>query len=282
MSYQRIIMVSLALLLAMVLPLQAAPAKGKPVKPLKQWSGSVDGLSLQKAAPEVIVAAPELKKLWQAWKVSGPVPKVDFAKELVVVSTTRGSILRFGATLDEQGNLQVVGVSTMDLRPGFRYVIAVVSREGVKTVNGKELVAAAAEPSANPSKAKDIKDFGVKDVEVRSVQSLKVDKLNQEIAAARQGGQAWPQQAVLVALKCSTEGLKGHTKLIEVRTPPEQRNEAVVTITESGYLDDAIGGERWRLWLAQDPEGTWTVKRALWAQLCQRPSHKYYAAEACP
>ena len=281
MSGKRIMMVIMALVLATVLPLQAGAAKRKPVKPLKQWSGSVEDLSLQKAAPEVIVAAPELEKLWQTWKVKGSVPKVDFAKELVLVSTTRGSILRFAATLDEQGNLQVVGVATRDLRPGFRYVIAVVSREGVKTVNGKEL-AAAAKPSASPNQAQDIKDFGVKDVEVRSVKSLDVGKLNQKIAAAKQSGKAWPQQAVLVALQCSTEGFKGHTKAIEVRTPPEQRNEAVVTVTESGYLDDAIGGERWRLWLAQDPQGTWTVKRALWAHLCQRPTHKYYAAEACP
>ncbi|MEJ2093094.1 MAG: hypothetical protein P8X65_12965 [Syntrophobacterales bacterium] len=109
-----------------------------------------------------------------------------------------------------------------------------------------------------------------------------MEKLNQEIAAAKQSGKAWPQQAVLVALKCSTEGLKGRAKVIEVHTPPEQRQEAVVTVTESGYLDDAISGERWRLWLAQDPEGIWTVKRALWAQLCQRPTHKYYSAAACP
>jgi hypothetical protein len=30
-------------------------------------------------------------------------------------------------------------MATRDLRPGFRYVIATVSREGVKTVNGKQL-----------------------------------------------------------------------------------------------------------------------------------------------
>ena len=282
MIFKRIMMICLGLLLTTVLPLQAGPAKGKPLKPLKQWSGSVEDLSLQKAAPEVIVSAPELEKLWQAWKVPGPVPQVDFAKELVVVTTTRGSRLRFGATLDEQGNLQVAGMATRDLRPGFRYVIAVVSREGVKSVNGKELAAAAAKSSANPSQAKNIKDFGVTDVEVRSVKSLNVEKLNQEITAAQKSGQARPQQAVLVALKCSSEGLKGHTKVIEVRTPPEQGQEAMVTVTESGYLDDAIGGERWRLWLAQDPQGIWTVKRALWAQLCQRPTHTYYSADACP
>ena len=106
-----------------------------------QWSGSVEDLSLMKRAPEFILSAQELKELWEAWKVASPVPQVDFAKNFVVVSTTRGSILRFGAILDKKGNLQIVGMATKDLRPGFRYVIAVISREGVKTVNGKKLAA---------------------------------------------------------------------------------------------------------------------------------------------
>jgi len=142
MSYQRLMIMVIALLVAWTLPLPAAPAKGKPVTSLKQWSGSVDDLSLLEGTPEVILAAQELEKLWQAWKVPGPAPKVDFSENLVLVLTTRGSILRFGATLDDQGNLQVGGLATRDLRPGFRYVIAVVSRNGVKTVNGKELAEA--------------------------------------------------------------------------------------------------------------------------------------------
>jgi hypothetical protein len=142
MFYKRIILAVTAMLLVMALPLQAGSPERKPVRPSKKWSGSVDDLSLKKAAPEFILSAKELEKLWQTWKVTGPVPQVDFAKNLVVVSTTQGSRLRFAANLDKKGNLQVVGLATRDLRPGFRYVIAVVSREGVKTVNGKKLAAA--------------------------------------------------------------------------------------------------------------------------------------------
>jgi len=137
---KRLMIMVLALLVVTALPLQAGPPQGKQVKPLQQWSGSVDDLALLKGAPEVILSAAELEKLWQAWHVPGPVPKVDFAENLVLVLTTRGSVLRFGATLDDQGNLQVLGLATRDLRPGFRYVIAVVSREGVKTVNGKTVL----------------------------------------------------------------------------------------------------------------------------------------------
>jgi len=152
MPSQRIIYLILAMVLAMAFPFQAGASRAKPVKPVKQWSGSVDDLSLMKTAPEFILSAKELEELWRAWKVAGPVPQVDFAKHLVVVDTTRGSRLRLGATLDGKGNLQVLSMATRDLRPGFRYVIAVVSRAGVKSVNGKDLVAKTSESKPKPSK----------------------------------------------------------------------------------------------------------------------------------
>jgi hypothetical protein len=48
-----------------------------------------------------------------------------------------GSRLSLAASLEDKGNLQVLGRATLDFRPGFRYVIASVSRKGVKTMNGK-------------------------------------------------------------------------------------------------------------------------------------------------
>jgi hypothetical protein len=76
--------------------------------------------------------------------------------------------------------------------------------------------------------------------------------------------------------------MKGHTKIIEVKTPPEQRDTATITVTGSGYLDDAISGERWRIWLKKGATSTWTIHRALWAQLCARPGRRFYSAEKCP
>ena len=105
-----------------------------------KWSGSVDDEKLMKDAPEVITSAKTLEKIWQTWKVKGEVPKVDFGKFLVVGVYSRGSKLNMGgATLDEKGNLTVLGFGTRDLAPGFRYVLGTVSKDGVKTVNGKAL-----------------------------------------------------------------------------------------------------------------------------------------------
>ena len=111
----------------------------KAVKLVKEWKGSVEDADLAKDAPEYIADAKSLEKLWKKWKIEGKVPEVDFKKEIVIVSTTVGSRLNLSARLDDKGNLQVLGVATRDLVPGFRYVLATVSREDVKTVNGKEL-----------------------------------------------------------------------------------------------------------------------------------------------
>jgi hypothetical protein len=109
------------------------------VKLTKQWTGSAKDEKLAKDAPEVITDAKTFEKLWNAWKVGDKVPEVDFTKEIVILSTTSGSKISLSASLDDKGNLSVLGAATADFGPGFRYVIATVSREGVKKVNGKEL-----------------------------------------------------------------------------------------------------------------------------------------------
>jgi hypothetical protein len=132
--------------LAMLVPLAIvavlvsdARAEKKPVKLEKEWKGSVVDESVAKDPPAVIGDAKALEKLWKAWRIEGKVPDVDFEKQLVILTTTSGSKLRLSATLDDKGNLAILGLGTRDLRPGVRYVIATVSREGIKTVNGRKL-----------------------------------------------------------------------------------------------------------------------------------------------
>lgn len=282
MSFRPSFLTSLAILLAVCFPLQVFSASKRPVTPSQQWSGSVADLSLSKAVPEVIIAEKDLENLWAVWKVPDPVPKVDFSRELVAVLTTQGSKMRLSATLDEIGNLEVLGVATRDLRPGFRYVVAVLSREGVKTVNSKELIDKTEKASSRISSTQDHADFGASDDKVHSVKNLDTNKINAEVSKAAGKGEIWPKEAILVALKFIGSGLKGSTKIIDARMPPEQSDTATITVTESGYLDDAIGGERWRLWLEKDADGSWTIRRALWAQLCSRPGKRFYSAENCP
>jgi hypothetical protein len=68
------------------------------------------------------------------------VPEIDFKKEIVIVETTRGGSLRVGTLkLTDKGDLRVAAIATRDLRPGFRYAVLVLPREGVKSINGKEI-----------------------------------------------------------------------------------------------------------------------------------------------
>jgi hypothetical protein len=131
--------VLLAVLAVVASVASQARADKKEVKTTKEWKGSVDDEKLQKEASEFITDGKALEKLWKAWKVEGKVPEVDFKKEIVIVITASGSKVNAIANLDDKGNLEVLGMGTLDLAPGFRYVIATVSRDGVKTVNKKDL-----------------------------------------------------------------------------------------------------------------------------------------------
>ncbi len=126
-----------AFVLSIVAPADAEAQKKK-VAVGKKWNGSVDDEKAMK--PDCITSAKGLEAVWKAWKIEGDMPKIDFKKDIVVAVYSVGSKLSLaGASLDDKGNLDVVGFGTRDLRPGFRYVLGVVSKEGVKTVNGKEV-----------------------------------------------------------------------------------------------------------------------------------------------
>jgi hypothetical protein len=115
-----------------------AAAQSKKVEITMHWSGSVEDEKAIK--PECLTSAKGLEAVWKAWKHKGDVPEVDFTKSMVVAVYSVGSKLTMArATLDGNGDLTVLGVGSRDIRPGFRYVLGVVSREGVKTVNKKDL-----------------------------------------------------------------------------------------------------------------------------------------------
>jgi hypothetical protein len=144
------------------------------------------------------------------------------------------------------------------------------------------LVVPAGTAWGSPDMAAAIKDFGVTELEVRSVQALDHQQFNGQVQAAAARGEAWPQEAILVALQVVGAQIRGHTKIVEVRTPPENQSTAEITITERGYPDDAVAGARWRLWLTREATGIWRLQRVLWANLCSRPGRQFYAATPCP
>ena len=116
---------------------EAQPTK---VPVLVLWRGSVDDENLLGEPPAVIGTQQELSDLWHNWKLAGEIPQIDFHEVLVVVQTTRGGRLNLQVR-HTNGALDLLALATRDLRPGFRYVIGVIPRAGLKTIGDQELPA---------------------------------------------------------------------------------------------------------------------------------------------
>ncbi|MBM3978846.1 MAG: hypothetical protein FJ304_00910 [Planctomycetes bacterium] len=129
-----------AALAALVLvPFSAAAAEPKADKPTVELGGDIKDEALQKSAPAsgVIASQKEWDALAKAWGIKDA-PKVDFAKELLIVGTWKGSSFNVNANVKD-GDLSVSGFGTKDLRDGFRWKVKSIKRDGIKSVQGKPL-----------------------------------------------------------------------------------------------------------------------------------------------
>src|SRR4051794_19640077 len=117
----------------------------KPVKVEDTWSGRFAGEdkeALKKLAPpnNVIMDQKTFEKIWKAWRTEVKVPAIDFEKKIVVVTTTGGpNMLNAQFTLDDKGNLGVQAETTLVEGPGFGYVLSLIDRDGIKTVQNKKI-----------------------------------------------------------------------------------------------------------------------------------------------
>jgi hypothetical protein len=116
-------------------------AQSKKITPSDKYEGSVADEDLVKLAPKdgLITSGNVFQELWKKWEPAKKAPEVDFKKNLLLVATTRGSKLNMLPALSADGNLKVPVMATKDLKPGFRYQIYVIPREGIVTINGKPL-----------------------------------------------------------------------------------------------------------------------------------------------
>ncbi|HEY1189574.1 MAG TPA: hypothetical protein VGE74_18150 [Gemmata sp.] len=120
------------------LPSQGAAAEPKP-------TGTVD---LSSSVPElnqlngvggttVLLSQKEWERLAAAWGIKDPA-KVDFSKELLLVGTWRGTGFKFLNDVKD-GDLKTELVGDKDIRPGFRFRVVSLKRDGIKSFNGKAL-----------------------------------------------------------------------------------------------------------------------------------------------
>ena len=120
---------------------------------------------------------------------------------------------------------------------------------------------------------------------VKSVKSLDTKAFNQELLKAHQNGEEWSNSLVEVGLKFMG-GSENQPRLnISLVIPGEWEPGipfpyARVTLERGGWLDDSVGGDRYVLWIVQGTKGEFKVQRALYANLCYRPS-SMYSADPC-
>ncbi len=138
-----------AFLLLAALLVQTATADD--VLPLNKYSGVIRQDALKQLAPEsgVVINQTKLSELWKAWSIEGAMPDIDFQTQMVLVDLVPGPNRSFsGPLMLDNGNLTYRVASTKMGGPGFGYLMMVVPREGIVTVNDKPIPAA--EQPQNP------------------------------------------------------------------------------------------------------------------------------------
>jgi hypothetical protein len=108
-------------------------------KPLREFFGEAAAKVEKGPTREVILNGEEYEKTWRELGLTKEPGVVDFAKEVVVVSTTRGSRITFRLREEAEGRLQVMSISTKDIRPGLRFAFCVLSRSVWKQINDSKM-----------------------------------------------------------------------------------------------------------------------------------------------
>lgn len=88
---------------------------------------------------EVIQDPAVYERIWRNLGLAKSPGEIDFSIEFGVISTTRGSRVSFRLRDEGDGKLNVLSISTRDIRPGLRYAIGVLSRSEWKQVNDTRL-----------------------------------------------------------------------------------------------------------------------------------------------
>ena len=116
-----------------------AVKKNESPKPLREFFGEA-GVGVEKGPTRgVILDGVEYEKIWRELGLTEEPAAVEFAKEVVVLSTTRGSRITFRLRDEGEGRLQVMSISTKDIRPGLRFAFCVLSRSAWKQINDRKL-----------------------------------------------------------------------------------------------------------------------------------------------
>ena len=143
------------LAISMLLILVSGSFANEEIKLEQKVTGKISDDALKAICPPdgLITSTVSWRKLWAAWRPQQPLPDVDFQKHLVLVETVSGPNNMFvnQLNLKNNGDLKYDVASTRIAGPGFAYLILIVPKAGIRTVNGKPVpLTAATQPSVKP------------------------------------------------------------------------------------------------------------------------------------
>jgi len=145
------IAVAFSLALCLMLTASTALAKDEVTATQKRTGKVADSALLSKRPPSGVVTDQDnWKSLWAAWRTGEEILKVDFQNQIVLVATAEGPNVVLTSTLNltPSGDLRYEVASTKKAGPGFGYVLLVIPKNRIVSVNGLKL--AIAKPALTP------------------------------------------------------------------------------------------------------------------------------------
>ncbi len=116
------------------------PPGWKEIQPVQKWSGSFkDQDRLLDLPHQVITDAKEFQKLWEKLMPGEKQPDLDFAKVFVIHEFSVTSKLDLTTRLREKGDLMYSFRRFGREIPGFMFLIEVINRDGIHSVNFEPL-----------------------------------------------------------------------------------------------------------------------------------------------
>jgi hypothetical protein len=113
----------------------------KSVEKTKAWMGVLDDKKLTELAPAkgYVTSQEKWKVLWESWRPGRALPKVNFEKQLVLVSAVGPYPVEYDLRLSQEGDLRIVISPRHPGKRGYGYGIVLIERSDVKTIDGKAI-----------------------------------------------------------------------------------------------------------------------------------------------
>lgn len=109
---------------------------------------------------------------------------------------------------------------------------------------------------------------------------ISVAEFNDFVEVSRSGWSRSPRRAAFEFLRLDDP--EASTTTIVMETNPEGVEQAVVTVTLEGLLDDSVGAVQYVLVFEQVEGGTYLLVSARWTQQCAPGrGHREFSAEPC-